>query len=610
MSFRASLRELIQFVQSFLPNDEAERSFREYYARQGRELDFDGQVTPEDRKLADEIIQASVGNIDGASLSNMIDAFVDKGTVAIEDLISILEGAREFFEFMQELVQSSIEHISQGISVVDQNMRMVAWNRRYLEFFEYPQGYVRVGRPVADLIRFNLEKSGCLAEELEQEVEKRIRYLKEGQPHNFERYRPEGRVLEVSGNPMPGGGFVTSYTDITAHKELESQLRKANETLELRVQERTRELEEAIFSKTRFLAATSHDLMQPLNAAGLFASALEQKARDEETRGLTHNILSSLQAADELINSLLEVSRIDSGAIKPKLQVFPVAELLNALDADFTVLAKDRDLAFHKINSSQVVCSDKTLLRRILQNFLSNAIRYTRKGRIVFGCRVREGVCRIEVWDTGPGIPQDKWGEIFQEFRRLKSHQMEFESGLGLGLAIADRLARLLEHPLSIRSWEGRGTVFAVDVPLANNPGEATRSESFVPHKVDGLAGKQVLCVDNDRAVLEGMQALLDGWSCEVRTAEDRESALELLQGGWVPDIVLADFQLDEGVTGIEVLAAVRRALGSEVAGVIITANNTEDVRQLAIDSGYRFLAKPVRPASLRALMNSVLVGT
>ena len=603
--YAVTVEELVGFVQSFLPPDEAILIFRNSYLEQKVPFRIEKKVEEIDRQIAEKIIRESVGIVDQRSVSNLVGAFVEQGSLDIRDVVRIIDGARVFFEFMQELVQSSIEHISQGISVVDQQMRMVAWNKRYQEFFEYPEGYVRIGRPVADLIRFNLERSGCKPVDLDAEVEKRVNYLKLGQPHNFERYRPEGRVLEVSGNPMPGGGFVTSYTDITSHKELESQLRRANENLEQRVQERTRELEAANFSKSRFLAATSHDLMQPLNAAGLFASALEQKITDPELKDLTRNISSSLQAADDLLNSLLEVSRIDSGAIKPKLQNFYIDELISALNLEFTALASSRGLKFKKVDSGQVVYSDIRLLRRILQNFLSNAIRYTARGKILLGCRIRKGYCRIEVWDTGIGVPEDKRQEIFQEFRRLKHKQFVTEEGLGLGLAIADRLARLLEHPINLRSWPGKGSVFSVDVPLAQHKQADPPPKAPLAVSALQLAGRAVLCVDNDPVVLEAMQALLRGWGCRVLPAMDLAGAQAQIRQNGRPDIVLVDYQLDEGATGLELLAAINPA--PRLPAIVITANNTEDVRREVEKEGYRFLAKPVKPASLRALVSSLL---
>lgn len=605
MPYKVTVKELVGFVQSFLPADEGIVVFREAYLEQSIPFDLDSFVSDNDKDIAEKIIRDSVGIIEELSISNLVGAFVEQGSLQIKDVTQILDGARVFFEFMQDLVQSSIEHISQGISVVDQQMRMVAWNKRYLEFFEYPDDYVRIGRPVADLIRFNLERIGCGAEELDAEVEKRVAYLKQGQPHNFERYRPEGRVLEVSGNPMPGGGFVTSYTDITAHKELEGELRKSNETLEQRVQERTWELEEANYSKNRFLAATSHDLMQPLNAAGLFASALDQKIDDPELKELTSNISSSLQAADDLLNSLLEVSRIDSGAIKPKKQNFAIDELISVLDMEFTALAENKGITFHKVDSSQWVYSDIKLLRRILQNFLSNAIRYTDNGRVLLGCRVREGICRIEVWDTGDGIPVEKRREIFQEFRRLKQKKLEVDEGLGLGLAIADRLSRLLEHRIHLRSWPGKGSVFSVDIALA-----AEKNTLMKPQPVSlpsrNLSTKKILCVDNDPVVLKAMLALLKGWGCQVMGASDLATAQQMIANNGEPDAILADYQLDEGATGVALL----NALSSErdYPAIVITANNTEDVRLEAESQGYLFLAKPVRPASLRALLSSLLV--
>lgn len=605
-NYPVTLQQLVDFVQSFLPPNEALVIFREAYRTRDVSLDLERQVDELDREIAEQIVRDSVGVIDKSAVSNLIGSFVEQGTLHIRDVLRIIEGARVFFEFMQELVQSSIEHISQGISVVDQQMRMVAWNRRYLEFFDYPEDYVRVGRPVADLIRFNLERSGCSPQDLDLEVEKRVRYLKLGQPHHFERYRPEGRVLEVSGNPMPGGGFVTSYTDITSHKELEYKLRKANETLEQRVHERTRELEEANFSKSRFLAATSHDLMQPLNAAGLFASALAEKAKDPEIGELAGNITSSLQAANDLLNSLLEVSRIDSGAIRPKLQAFQLEEVFSPLSMEFSALAQNKGLYFHKISTKHIVFSDKQLLRRILQNFLSNAIRYTADGgRVVLGCRLRGNYCRIEVWDTGIGVPADKKSEIFLEFRRLKAPEMEAEQGLGLGLAIADRLSRLLHHPISLRSWLGKGSVFSVDVPLSTQALVAPEV-SMTKFPATSLLGRHILCIDNDPAVLEGMRQLLQGWGCKVTVAPDMNGARAAACSAAVPDVILLDYQLDEGVTGLEVLAALNQEMRKVFPAVVITANNTEDIRREAEAAGCLFLPKPVRPASLRAAITAL----
>ncbi len=608
-----ALKELIEFAQGFMPPDEATIKFRQAYADQGKEFSSELAVSVFDIDVAEEIICHSVGNTESVAIGNMVRAFVGRGAVQIADVLSIISGARFFFEFMQELVQSSIEHISQGISVVDQQMRMVAWNKRYLEFFEYPDEYVRTGRPVADLIRFNLEKIGCQTEELEAEVEKRIRYLKEGNPHNFERYRPEGRVLEVSGNPMPGGGFVTSYTDITAHKELERQLRAANETLELRVQQRTQELElakseaeQANLSKTRFLAAASHDLMQPLNAASLFASALAQKTQDSEQQTLSENIVLSLQAADALINSMLEASRLDAGVVEPKREVFYLQDLFDRLGREFTALADARGLKFRMVQTRQAVWSDPHLLRRILQNFLSNAVRYTGSGRVVLGCRRLGNILRIEVWDTGPGIPSDKCSEIFLEFRRLKTPEHDKgERGLGLGLAIADRISRLLDHPISLRSWPQRGSVFAVDVPVARSqPVVPVMAQTTLVHSGGSLA-LTVLCIDNERSVLAGMRALLEGWGCTVATAHDHASAIQALHQ-FPLDLVIADYQLDDGVTGLGVAGDLVSAAERELPVLVITANNTEDIRRLVEDHGYAFMAKPVKPAKLRALLSSL----
>lgn len=614
--YAVKLGELIDFSQSFLPAGQALEKFELAYRDTSRLFDLSGRAGEFDIAVAEDIICNSVGSAESAPIGNMVRAFVERGAIEIDDVLRIIEGARFFFEFMQDLVQSSIEHISQGISVVDQQMRMVAWNKRYLEFFEYPEDYVRVGRPVADLIRINLQRLGFIGDELEQEVEKRINYLKQGTSHNFERQRPEGRVLEVSGNPMPGGGFVTSYTDITVYKDLESQLRSANEMLEMRVALRTQELESAKreaesanYSKTQFLAAASHDLMQPLNAASLFASALAQRTADGELKQLADNVVTSLQAADALINSMLEASRLDAGVVEPKMEVFFLRELFEQLTLEFTALTAERDLSFSVCQTGAAVYSDSHFLRRILQNFLSNALRYTHRGRVLLGCRrlADRQWLRIEVWDTGPGIPEDKRSEIFQEFRRLKTPEHDVgANGLGLGLAIADRMAKLLGHRLGLRSWEGRGSVFFLDVPL--RAGHEVAKSVPLPGGAAAtpMQAISVLCIDNEPTVGAGMQALLESWGCRVQVAADEAEALACA-GRQRPNLILADYQLDD-TTGLEVVQELFKALGTDVPTIIITANNTEDVRHMVESRGHLFMAKPVKPARLRALMSSLLL--
>jgi CheY-like chemotaxis protein len=348
--------------------------------------------------------------------------------------------------------------------------------------------------------------------------------------------------------------------------------------------------------------------MQPLNAAGLFASALSEKVQDPQLKELTANITSSLQAANDLLNSLLEVSRIDSGAIRPKLQNFRVDELLGTLALDFSVLANNRGVTFHKVSCSRVIYSDRQLLRRILQNFLSNAIRYTPEGgRVLLGCRIRRGVCQIEVWDTGIGVPEDKRAEIFLEFRRLRSPQMDSEEGLGLGLAIADRLARLMNHRVHLRSWVGRGSVFSVDAPLGTNPSGVDDKPVQRLQLFGNLLGRQILCIDNDRGVLVAMSTLLRGWGCKVQTAWNFSSACQQINEQGLPAFILVDYQLDDGVTGLQVLKSLGKEYRKSFPAVVITANNTENVRKEAEDAGCLFLPKPVRPAALRAAMASLL---
>ena len=424
-------------------------------------------------------------------------------------------------------------------------------------------------------------------------------------------------MIELIGNPMPGGGFVMSFTDITAFRAAEQALKGVNESLEQRVAERTHELsqlnqalteakgtaEAASESKTRFLAAVSHDLMQPLNAARLFSAALshQEDGMSDEARQLVQHLDSSLRSAEDLISDLLDISRLENGKITPERQPFPLSALFDTLGAEFKAQAQEQGLDFRVKGSPLRVDSDIKLLRRVLQNFLTNAFRYS-KGPILLGVRRRGDELSLEVWDRGPGIPEDKRKVIFEEFKRLDSHQTHAIKGMGLGLAIADGLCRVLGHPLEVRSWPGRGSVFSVRVPLA----KALPVPVELPTEINrpALNGTQVLCIDNEDSILIGMNSLLSRWGCQVWTARSREECAALLDNGVRPQVALVDYHLDEGETGTELMVWLRKRLGQPVPGVLISADGRQDLIDQVHAAGLDYLPKPVKPAALRALLS------
>jgi signal transduction histidine kinase/ActR/RegA family two-component response regulator len=485
--------------------------------------------------------------------------------------------------------------------------------------FDYPAGLVYVGVPVADLIRWNAEHGECGPGEVDDHVARRIAHLRAGTPHVFERVRPDGTVLEMRGRALPGGGYVTTYSDVTAYKRAERALLEANETLEQRVAQRTVELTEALaatahargeaeaanLSKTRFLAAASHDLLQPLNAARLFTSALRQEpGLADEAAQLAERIDASFRAAEDLLDALLDVSRLDTGSYRPERSAFALADLFDTLQAQFAVVAAQRGLRLKVMPTRLAVESDPQLLRRVLQNFLSNALRYTRRGGVLMGARRCGDQVRVEVWDTGPGIPPEQRKRIFREFQRLERPSPWGEKGLGLGLSICDRIAGMLGHRLDLHSRVGHGSGFAITVPRAASAPPRRRA---VQHGgPDEQLPLTVLCLDNDQAILDGMQALLGRWGVDCRVALDMAQARAQLQRGPV-DLLLVDYHLAEGADGLQVLAGLRESLGTLPPAAMITADGSSELKQRARALGYPLLHKPVRPAALRALLTALL---
>ncbi|WP_300176183.1 PAS domain-containing hybrid sensor histidine kinase/response regulator [uncultured Aliivibrio sp.] len=608
---RVTVAEIEMLASRFVGRRRAQKAFRQF------SLQHDQELLPQQQASSALIrhTERVLAGVFGASSSRLVLTSALQGrNMQLEEVATIVDEASELYDFSRGLLQGAIEHISQGIAVVDKQMKLVAWNQRYLELFTFPAGLIQVGRPIADVIRHNAEQGLCGPGDPEVHVKRRVEHLERGTRHVSSRIRADGQVIEVQGNPMPNGGFVMSFTDITIFRQAEKALKETNESLEFRVHERTKELEKlnqrlvgatqsaekASHSKTRLLAAVSHDLMQPLNAARLFASSLSEVAKDGETKKISGHIESALGAAEELIGDLLDISRLEAGKLETNVHGFSLHHMLSNLEAEFGALAKQQGIDFSVIHSDVVVESDPKLLRRVLQNFLTNAFRYNPEGKVVLGARRVEGKIRLDVWDSGIGIPAEKQQAIFEEFTRVD--QSRADQGLGLGLAIARGISHVLGHTISLRSWVNKGSVFSVTLER----GVALESDTpTITQKPElPLSLVRVLCVDNEPDILIGMESLLERWGCEVKTATDLMGSLRCLEDDWVPDVIFSDYRLDNDRTGLEVLQQCRLRLGNNFEGVMISADKTEDLLESIKSNGFGFIAKPVKPLKLRSVLN------
>ncbi|NQD55192.1 response regulator, partial [Pseudomonas sp. CM25] len=359
-------------------------------------------------------------------------------------------------------------------------------------------------------------------------------------------------------------------------------------------------------SKDKYLAAASHDLLQPLNAARLLISTLRERPLPEAEHVLVERTHQALEGAEDLLTDLLDISRLDQAAVKPDVALYRLDELFAPLVSEFRSVADAAGLKLRARVGGYAISTDLRLLTRILRNFLSNACRYTDEGRILLGARRRGEHLRLEVWDSGRGIAQDRLQAIFLEFNQLDVGRAADRKGVGLGLAIVERIARILGYRIEVRSWPGRGSVFSIDVPLGAQMPQAVQQAVPQPSAGDPLPGRRLLVLDNEVSILESMGALLEQWGCEVVTATDQAGALQALQGR-APELILADFHLDHGVVGCAVVRHLRQHFAAAIPAVIITADRSDQCRRALQKLGAPLLNKPVKPGKLRAVLSQLL---
>lgn len=605
-----TVQDIQSTVAQYLGPERAQHAFEAFAAGHPRALDSTIPADFELLQYAERLIASSIG---AASSRLVMSLLLRKRTVSARAALKLLDDSHAALHFNREILQTALNHVRQGIAVFDADLQLICSNRQFSEILALPPHLVQLGLPLQEILEFMAPPGIDNAEAL---MERRLAaYTTVGEPY-LERVPDRHMVIEVRSNQMPGGGLVITFSDVTPSFEAAEALERANATLEKRVRDRTEELtrlnselalakstaEDANISKTRFLAAASHDILQPLNAARLYVTSLVERQNGGEDSRLVENIDDSLEAIEEILGALLDISRLDAGAMTTAITSFKMADLMRSLEIEFAPIARAKGLDLTFVPCSLPAESDRLLLRRLLQNFISNAIKYTPRGRVLVGCRRRGQSLQIGVYDTGVGIPVMKRGEIFKEFHRLEQGA-RIARGLGLGLSIVERLARVLNHGIAIDANASGGSVFSVTVPIATTVNHTAAVTSATPLSKTPMSGALIVCIENDAAILDGMKTLLKAWDADVIAVTDPEAAMAAIEAsdGNVTGL-LVDYHLDRG-NGVAAIREIRRRFGENIPAILITADRSPHVRGAAREENIAILNKPVKPASLRALL-------
>ncbi|WP_018983823.1 PAS domain-containing hybrid sensor histidine kinase/response regulator [Salinimonas chungwhensis] len=616
--------DLITLLATFMGSGRCEQLIADY--EQHNHLQIARSSLPDDDFMS--FCERALGGVIGAASAKvLIDSITRGKKLDFAEVINFFDDTTQAMQFNMTALLTSLENIDQGISVVDKHLNMVAWNKKYTTLYPYPEGMLTVGTAVEKLVYYNAQQGEFGPGDIDDQVEKRMEHLRAGTPHRFTRQRGDGRVIEMVGNPLPGGGFVTSFTDITGHIEIQQALEESNIDLEARIKKRTEEVhsinaelrleierrseaekelirarkaaEDANASKTRFLALASHDVLQPLNAAKLYVSALEEGELPESMQNIVRKLSHSVSSSETLIATLLDIARLDQGELTPSLEPVHLPSLLAPLLDEMAMRAEEKNLRLKARMHNCWAMADKTYLYRVIQNLLSNAVKYTETGRILFRVVVSDKhvICRI--YDSGVGISEEHQGLIFSDFYRTDETQGQ---GMGLGLGVVRRLSNQLKGTITVDSVPGRGSCFALTLPQASQRQKNLPNRTHRPAQFQGL---RVLCVDDQQENLDALSILLEKWGVKVVTANSWHEAITQAEI-FSPQILLMDYQLSENHNGLDLIEAIRAHLNIVLPASLVTANQEDALLAQAREQGVNYLSKPIKPAKLRALLQSM----
>ena len=539
------------------------------------------------------------------------------GTVILQtDVTEIIRMERQERDKMRDqqakILQATLDHLNQGVCIFDHNQVLVGWNKKIDGMLAPPRRRAAIGMDFStllDRLRDDLKfHDGFDAEHLSKWADHSIRR----RPMAFEVSRGEHQIFNVFAQEMPDRGFVISFTDVTAERETARALYEMNEFLERRVQDRTQELgvalaeaERANASKSRFVAAASHDLLQPLSAAKLFISSLPDKVDNPDALEVIAKTETALMGAEQIIEALLDISKLDAGKAVFKIQSLGLSQIFGPLRDELSPLASAKGIQLRIVDSDLMINSDPGYLRRIIQNLVSNAIRYTTTGRVLLGVRRVGNRAKIEVWDTGRGIPENDQRTIFHEFHRLDVNTSE--AGLGLGLAIVERACKGLEHELNLWSQPDVGSCFSVTVPLDETAmGRPHQHVIAASLEETDLSGLVLMIVENDPQLASAMSMMIEGYGASVIHAQSAEEAITLLHEiELVPDAMLLDYHLGSGQTGTEFFESMSQAY-ADVPTAIVSANRSKELKDTCKRLSLRLLEKPINKDSLRSFLDRI----